>query len=87
MKSVFKSYLNRLQNAYEGGPIEMNAKASGQVSYGMRTSDVGGRKSLEYRTGEESIRFDYYATSVGMNLGATRSVDSLHPLSIIRNTR
>ena len=48
----------------------MNAKASGQVSYGMRTSDLGGRKSLEYGTGEEWVSLDDYDIEKDRETGA-----------------
>ncbi len=68
-KSTF-SYdgLNRLFSEYDAGPVETNTKDTGVGIWGAREGDVAGRKPLETRETASLIKFDYNATSVGINL-------------------
>jgi hypothetical protein len=40
-------------------------------------SDVGGRKALDISLSDSTVKFDYYSSSVGMNLLAERKINKI----------
>ena len=68
---------NRLVYSDEGWPVETSTKGGANTNYGTRERDVGGRKSLDFGNPTATLKFDYAATSVGVNLGQIESVNKV----------
>ena len=67
--------LNRLAQEQDGNPVDVSSKTTAQ--YGAAYSDVGGRKALDIGLADSTIKFDYYASSVGMNLLTERKINKI----------
>ncbi len=67
--------LNRLVQEQDGNPVDISSKTAAQ--YGAAYSDVGGRKALDISLADSTVKFDYYASSVGMNLLAERKINKI----------
>lgn len=67
--------LNRLVQEQDGNPVDISSKTAAQ--YGAAYSDVGGRKALDISLADSTVKFDYYASSVGMNLLAACKINKI----------
>ena len=67
--------LNRLVFAQEGGPFEVDTKDNPSALYLEQTRDPGGTKSMAQASG--SVPLDYWASSMGVNLNAIRSISKV----------
>ena len=68
---------NRLSSSQEGWPVEVSTRDSDDTRYGVRDRDVAGRRALDYGQGSSTVKFDYSATSIGVDLGTTREINKL----------
>jgi len=68
---------NRLVYSQEGWPVEVTSKDNPNARYGVRERDVAGREGLDYTQSAASIKFDYHATSVGLNLETGQSINKI----------
>jgi RHS repeat-associated protein len=67
--------LNRLVQEQDGHPVDVSSKSAAQ--YGAVTRDVDGNKALDKGLSESTVRFDYYASSIGLDLKAVRKVTKI----------
>jgi RHS repeat-associated protein len=72
--------LCRLEYASEGGQFE--TRTDDTMPQGSRERDVAGAKGLDYSNPGSSVKLDYHATSVGVNLTSQQSISKVRLIGV-----
>jgi RHS repeat-associated protein len=69
--------LNRITYAADGGAHEINTKDVEQTVWGSVERDVGGGEPLYFYNGDDPVKLDYHATSIGVDFQTVTTVNRI----------
>jgi RHS repeat-associated protein len=72
--------LNRLEYAQEGGNIETLTDST--MPQGSAQRDVAGAKGLDFSAPGATVKLDYYASSVGVDLTSSQNISKLRLIGV-----